>query len=1354
MNKAAKYFGNGHPTLYYMIANGLEFRNRIVLVYTRQLYCYGCVQPKSTEYKRVPEYEVTSPFQVDESGNFLSNKLHEHARRKRGTNHDEPHLWYYQVQAFGMSLHLNLTKNSNLLVPGLVVEKINKNGNKEYSDFPHTAFYAGHVTSDPNSVVAISNHDGLKGIIKHFGSSFFMQPLPSHLARYHGVSSGSQPHLIFRRSLDNEKSRCEVMETRSKRSSSLEKETSRSFSSSRKSRSAPDKHLEVLLVADHLYLSKFSSDKEATDLLLTLANIDLPENHVCISGASSLKMRMLTHNTLCVIVGETRIPTFCNASLASGICMAQSGSTCVKHRYGASVSNGDLGLATALILAHESAHALGVGHDGKEEDCPDDTFIMSTTTAKGKDAFRWSPCSRATLQSFLSGSSSSCLDDHPEKPVLGSRANHNKLPGQVYDGDAQCALQFGASYKLCPKMRSNCISLYCTKDGGTSCVSSVVQQADGSKCGDRQWCIKGECVDDGSPMTDGGWSQWSSYGQCSYSCGGGAQYRTRTCTNPPPQNGGMDCEGESVGHWRICNPEACPEGTPTHREAQCTSKWSGSAPYELSGRHPCELLCKYGLKVQPFGTVKDGTRCRLDSKIKDVCIEGKCKSVGCDNILESGVKYDRCKVCNGDSTTCKKVFGKVLTPCKGSCTVLDVPVGATNITVNEEVEDWNFLGVKDGSGKDVYPVMYTWSTSKHAAGTIVYYYHEKNQDADRVFIPGPTNGHLEVYSNCISLYCTKDGGTSCVSSVVQQADGSKCGDRQWCIKGECVDDGSPMTDGGWSQWSGYGQCSYSCGGGVQYRTRTCTNPPPQNGGMDCKGENVGHWRICNPEACPEGTPTHREAQCTSKWSRSAPYELSGRHPCVLLCKYGSKVQPFGNVKDGTRCSLDSKIKDVCIEGKCKSVGCDNILESGVKYDRCKVCNGDGTTCKKVFGKVLTPCKGSCTVLDVPFGATNITVNEEVEDWNFLGVKDGSGKDVYPVMYTWSTSKHAAGTIVYYYHEKNQDADRVFIPGPTNGHLEVYYKQFVARQPVDFTLNKPSGDKHLKPGAAKWVIGEWSVCTHSCAGGVQTRTVECILQSDLTYLNDAVCQKTTQKPSHQLDCNTQGCPPTWYVSGWRPCSRTCGKGQQTRQVICRQEVTRGKFQTLSDSECTGNKPSDPVSRDCNKIDCPAENIPGDWSACSTSCGAGIKTRKKSCQRMKETGVFEPVPDVMCATSTDPPLQEGCNQDVKCPGDRTYEPLGCFKDGSPRALPQLIKNFRKGINWHDMSEIVEKCANATAETDPSLEVFSLQFYGECFSGSNGTKTYDTYGALPYGEDNFYYCWEGVGRKHINFVYKFVD
>lgn len=112
----------------------------------------------------VPQYDVTSPFQADESGNFLSYKFHEHARQKRGA--DEPNVWYYHVEAFGMSLHLNLTKNSNVLAPGMVVETVNKNGSTEYSKPPHTSLYDGHVTSDPNSMVAVGNHDGLVSVIQ------------------------------------------------------------------------------------------------------------------------------------------------------------------------------------------------------------------------------------------------------------------------------------------------------------------------------------------------------------------------------------------------------------------------------------------------------------------------------------------------------------------------------------------------------------------------------------------------------------------------------------------------------------------------------------------------------------------------------------------------------------------------------------------------------------------------------------------------------------------------------------------------------------------------------------------------------------------------------------------------------------------------------------------------------------------------------------------------------------------------------------------------------------------------------------------------------------------------------------
>ncbi|CAG0902608.1 unnamed protein product, partial [Darwinula stevensoni] len=44
------------------------------------------------------------------------------------------------------------------------------------------------------------------------------------------------------------------------------------------------------------------------------------------------------------------------------------------------------------------------------------------------------------------------------------------------------------------------------------------------------------------------------------------------------------------------------------------------------------------------------------------------------------------------------------------------------------------------------------------------------------------------------------------------------------------------VDGGWGVWSPWSPCTPACGNGVQQRTRTCTNPKPSNGGMDCFGE--------------------------------------------------------------------------------------------------------------------------------------------------------------------------------------------------------------------------------------------------------------------------------------------------------------------------------------------------------------------------------------------------------------------------------------------------------------------------------------------------------------------------------------
>ena len=42
---------------------------------------------------------------------------------------------------------------------------------------------------------------------------------------------------------------------------------------------------------------------------------------------------------------------------------------------------------------------------------------------------------------------------------------------------------------------------------------------------------------------DGGFTEWSSWSDCSVSCGDGKRSRSRNCTNPEPSCGGKDCVG-------------------------------------------------------------------------------------------------------------------------------------------------------------------------------------------------------------------------------------------------------------------------------------------------------------------------------------------------------------------------------------------------------------------------------------------------------------------------------------------------------------------------------------------------------------------------------------------------------------------------------------------------------------------------------------------------------------------------------------------------------------------------------------------------------------------------------------------
>lgn len=62
--------------------------------------------------------------------------------------------------------------------------------------------------------------------------------------------------------------------------------------------------------------------------------------------------------------------------------------------------------------------------------------------------------------------------------------------------------------------------------------------------------------------------------------------------------------------------------------------------------------------------------------------------------------------------------------------------------------------------------------------------------------------------------------------------------------------------------------------------------------------------------------------------------------------------------------------------------------------------------------------------------------------------------------------------------------------------------------------------------------------------------------------------------------------------------------------------------------------------------------------------------------------------------------------------------------------------------NMAKIVQACAEVAHER--GRQTFGLQFYGECWSGVNGSKTYDMYGPSKN-------CWSGVGKEGSYYVYK---
>ncbi|KAF7239494.1 A disintegrin and metalloproteinase with thrombospondin motifs 17 [Varanus komodoensis] len=255
---------------------------------------------------------------------------------------------------------------------------------------------------------------------------------------------------------------------------------------------------------------------------------------------------------------------------------------------------------------------------------------------------------------------------------------------------------------------------------------------------------------------------------------------------------------------------------------------------------------------------------------------------------------------------------------------------------------------------------------------------------------------------CAGLWCLVEGDASCKTKLDPPLDGTECGADKWCRTGECVSK-TPIpehVDGDWSMWSQWSMCSRTCGMGARFRQRKCDNPPPGPGGKNCQGASVEHT-VCENLPCPKGVPTFRDQQCQShdRYSNKKKSHwtavIMDDKPCELHCSLFGKESPMlvsDRVVDGTPCGPYET--DLCVHGKCQKIGCDGIIGSAAKEDRCGVCNGDGKTCKVVKGDFNhTKGMGYIEAAVIPAGARRIRVMEDKPAHSFLALKDSSKKSI-------------------------------------------------------------------------------------------------------------------------------------------------------------------------------------------------------------------------------------------------------------------------------------------------------------------------------------------------------------------------
>uniref|UniRef100_A0A8D2MZY4 ADAM metallopeptidase with thrombospondin type 1 motif 3 n=1 Tax=Zonotrichia albicollis TaxID=44394 RepID=A0A8D2MZY4_ZONAL len=604
--------------------------------------------------------------------------------------------------------------------------------------------YVGDITDIPGAAVAISNCDGLAGMIRTDEDEYFIEPLERGKQM---EEEKGRIHMVYRRSavaqhppdaLPDVHTGGTVPHGAACRALPVLGEHLRR----RRHAGDGDHNIEVLLGVDDSVV-RFHGKEHVQNYLLTLMNIVNEIYHdeslgvhinvvlvrmIMLGYAKSISLiergnpsRSLEN--VCRWAYQQQKPDPSHAEhhdhaifltrqdFGPAGMQGYAPVTGMCHPVRSCTLNHEDGFSSAFVVAHETGHVLGMEHDGQGNRCGDETAMGSVMAPLVQAAFHryhWSRCSGQELRRYIH--SYDCLLDDPfehDWPKLP------ELPGINYSMDEQCRFDFGVGYRMCTAFRTfdPCKQLWCSHpDNPYFCKTKKGPPLDGTECAPGKWCYKGHCMwkNTNQLKQDGHWGAWTKFGSCSRTCGTGVRFRTRQCNNPMPINGGDDCAGVNF-EFQLCSTEECPKHFEDFRAQQCQQRnshfeFQGSRHHWLPYEHPdpakrCHLYCQSretGDVAPMKQPVHDGTRCSYRDPYS-ICVRGECVKVGCDKEIGSSKAEDQCGVCGGDDSHCRTVKGTYTrTPKKlGYLKMFDIPPGARHVFIQEDEASPHFLAIKN-----------------------------------------------------------------------------------------------------------------------------------------------------------------------------------------------------------------------------------------------------------------------------------------------------------------------------------------------------------------------------------------------------------------------------------------------------------------------------------------------------------------------------------------------------------------------------------------------------------------------------------------------------------------------------------